>query len=68
MKCMMSVSVDIIFICALLTISVWENEPKLKERTVNYFVSRHHWSIDVYTREHSQSVKQYARIAWASLI
>ena len=36
--------------------------------TVNYFSLRHHWSIEVYTREHSESVKQYARIIRASLV
>ena len=44
-----------------------ENELNLKETTVNYFALRHHWSIEVYTREHSDSVKEYARIVWASL-
>ena len=30
---------------------------------------RHYWWIEVYTRsEHGKSVKQYARIVWASLI
>ena len=47
--------------------AVWENEPKLRETTVNYFALRHHWSIEVCTREHGESVKQYARIVWASL-
>ena len=65
----MSVSVEIIFYRALLIISVWENEPKLKETTVNHFALRHYWWIEVYTcSEHSESVKQYARIVWASLI
>ena len=45
MKCMMSASVEIIFYRERLIILVWENEPKLKEMTVNYFVLRHHWSI-----------------------
>ena len=35
-----------------------ENEPKLKETTVNYFALRHHRSIEVYTRENSKWVKQ----------
>ena len=69
MRCMMSVSVEIIFYRTLLIISVWENEPKLKETTVNHFALRHYWWIEVYTcSEHSESVKQYARIVWASLI
>ena len=67
-KCMMSASVEFIFYWARLIISVWDNEPKLKKKTVNYFALRHHWSIEEYTREHSESVKRYARIAWASLI
>ena len=67
-KCMMSASVEFIFYWARLIISVWDNEPKLKETTVNYFALRHHWSIEEYTREHSESVKRYTRIAWASLI
>ena len=37
MKCAMSASVEIIFFWAWLIILVWENEPKLKETTVNYF-------------------------------
>ena len=36
--------------------------------TVNYFALRHQWKIEVYTREHSELIKQYARIIWASLI
>ena len=67
-KCMMSASVEFIFYWARLIISVWDNEPKLKETTVNYLALRHHWSIEEYTLEHSESVKRYARIAWASLI
>ena len=34
--------------------------------TVNYFALRHQWTIEVYTREHSELIKQYARIIWAS--
>ena len=69
MRCMMSVSVEIIFYRTLLIISVWENEPKLKDTTVNHFALRHYWWIEVYTcSEHSESVKQYARIVRASLI
>ena len=53
-------------------ISVWENEPNLKEKTVNNFTLRHlrhYWWIEVHTRsEHGKSVKQYARIVLASLI
>ena len=52
-----------------LIISVWENEPKLKETTVNHFALRHSWWIEVYTcSEHGKSVKLYARTVWASLI
>ena len=48
---------------------VWENKPNLKETTVNHFALRHYWWIEVYTcSEHSESVKQYARIVRASLI
>ena len=39
---MTSASVEIIFLRAGVIISVWENEPKLKETTANYFVLRHH--------------------------
>ena len=35
---------------------------KLKETTVNNFELRLDWSIEEYTRENSESVKQYARI------
>ena len=45
-----------------------ENEPKLKETTVNYFASRHHWSIEDYTSEKCESVRQYAGTVWASPI
>ena len=41
-KCAMSASVEIIFFWAWLIILVWENEPKLKGTTVNYFEFRHH--------------------------
>ena len=68
MKCSMSVSVEIIFYWTWLITLVWENEPKLKEKTVNYFALRHHRSIDGYTREKGESVKKYSRIVWASLI
>ena len=64
----MSASVEIIFFWAWLIILVWENEPKLKETTVNYFESRHHHSIEEYTRDNSELVNQDARIVWASLI
>ena len=47
---------------------VWENEPKLKETTVNYFEFRHHQSIEECTRDNSELVNQDARIVWASLI
>ena len=41
----------------------------MKETTVNHFALRHYWWIEVYTcSEHSESVKQYARIVWAFLI
>ena len=55
-KCMMSALIEIVFYWARVIISVWENEPKLKETTV-YTCS-----------EHSESVKRCARIVWASLI
>ena len=61
MKCMLSASVEIISYWAWLKISVWENEPKLKEATINHFALRHYWWIEVYTCS-EQSVKQYARI------
>ena len=67
-KCAMSASVEIIFFWAWLIILVWENEPKLKETTVNYFEFRHHQSIEEYTRDNSELVNQDARIVWASLI
>ena len=69
MRCMLSTAVEIISYWAWLIISVWENKPKLKETTVNHFALRHYWWIRVYTcREYGNSVKQYARIVWASLI
>ena len=68
MKCMLSASVEIISYCAWLIISVWENEPKLKETTVNHFALRQFWCIEVYTCSKHKSVKQFARIVWASLI
>ena len=68
MKCAMSASVEIIFFWAWLIILVWENEPKLKETTVNYFEFRHHQSIEECTRDNSELVNQDARIQWASLI
>ena len=57
-----------LFYLAWLIISVWENEPKFKETTVNYFALRHYWLIEEYSRVNSESVKQYAWIVWASLI
>ena len=39
----------------------------MKEATVSYFVLRHRL-IEEYSRENSKSVKQYARIVWASVI
>ena len=69
MKCILSASVEIISYWAWIIISVWENEPKLKETTVNRFALRHYWWTEVYTcSEHGKSVKLYARIVWASLI
>ena len=59
MKCMMSASVEIISYWVWLIILVWENGPKLK------LLRR---LIEEYTRVNSESVKQYARIVWASLI
>ena len=65
----MSASVEIICYWAWLIISVWENEPKLKETTVNHFALRHYWWIEVYAcSEHGNLVKKYARIVWASFI
>ena len=55
-KRMMSALIEIVFYWARVIISVWENEPELKETTV-YTCS-----------EHSKSVKRCARIVWASLI
>ena len=52
------------FTCVL----VLENEPKLKETTVNYFESRHHQSIEEYTRDNGELVNQDAKIVWASLL
>ena len=46
-----------------MIISVWKKMgPKLKETTVNNFELRLDRSIEEYTRENSESVKQYARI------
>ena len=67
-KCVMSASVESIFFWAWLIIFVWENEPKLKETTVNDFEFRHQQSIQEYTRDNSKLVNQDARIVWASLI
>ena len=67
-KCAMSASVEIIFFWAWLIILVWENEPKLKETTVNYFEFRHQRSTEEYTLDNSELVNQDARIVWASLI
>ena len=68
-KYIMWASVEIIFYWAWIIISFWENEPKLKETTVNHFAWRHYWWIEVYMCiEHNESVKQHARIVWASLI
>ena len=64
----MSSSVEILFFWAWLIILVWENEPKLKETTVNYFEFRHHSSIGEYTSDGSELVNQDVRIVWASLI
>ena len=68
MTCVMSISVEIIFFWARLLILVRENEPKLKETTVNYFEFRHQQSIEECTRDNSELVNQDARIVWASLI
>ena len=66
MKCMMSVSVEIIFCWAWLIISIWENEPKLNDKLLP--VKGHHRSIEEYKRDNSESVKQHARTVWASLV
>ena len=39
----------------------------MKEKTVSYFVLRHHQSIEDYTRDKRESVKKYAIIVWAPL-
>ena len=52
----MSASIEIIFFWAWLIILVWENEPKLKETTVNYFEFRHQQSIEEYPRDNSELV------------
>ena len=67
-KCARSGSVEIIFFWAWLIILFWENKPKLKETTINYFESRHHQSIEEYSRDNSKLVNQDARIVWVSLI
>ena len=61
-KCAMSALVEIIFFRAWLIILVWENEPKLKETTVNYFELRHHQWIEEYTRDKCELVNQDARM------
>ena len=63
----MSASVEVIFFWAWLIILVWENEPKLKETTVNYLEFRHHQSDEEYARDDGELVNQDARIVWASL-
>ena len=63
----MSASVEVIFFWAWLIILVWENEPKLKETTVNYLEFRHHHSVEEYARDNGELVNQDARIVWASL-
>ena len=63
----MSASVEVIFFWAWLIILVWENEPKLKETTVNYFKFRHHQSVEEYACDNGELVNQDARIVWASL-
>ena len=40
-----------------ILLSVTDNS-KLKETTVNYFESRHHQSIEEYTRDNSEPVDQ----------
>ena len=67
-KCAMSASVENIFFWARLIILVRENEPKLKETTVNYFEFRHQQSFEDCTLDTSELVNQDARIVWASLI
>ena len=41
---------------------------KIKETTINDFELRYQRSIVGYSPENSESVKQYSRIVWASLI
>ena len=50
-----------------MIISVWENDPKLKETPVNNFELRHHRSTEEYASENSELVTQYAKIVWVSL-
>ena len=64
---MMSASVEIVFYWVWLIILVWENKPKLQETMVNYFMSRHYWLIEEYTRENSDSVKQHSKSYWLLL-
>ena len=54
---MMSASVEMIFYWAWRIILVWENEPKFKETIVNDSKLRQYSSIEVYTHENSESVK-----------
>ena len=66
-KCAMPASVEIIFFWAGMIILVWENEPKLRETTVNY-IEFGHQSIEEYRRDNNVLVNQEARIVWASFI
>ena len=58
----------IIFHWARMIISVWEKLPKFKEKTLNKLGLWHHRSIQENTPENSESVKQYNRIVWASIV
>ena len=60
MSCMMCVSVEMIFHWALLLTLDWENEPELKETTVNNFQLRDYRSIKqwVYERQVCKTIRQ----------
>ena len=51
MSCMMCVSVEMIFHWSLLLTLDWENEPELKETTVNNFQLRDYRSIKQWVDE-----------------
>ena len=57
-----SISWNYILLCPNDNFRLKKMRPKLKETTVNNFEQRLDRSIEEYTRENSESVKQYARI------